>query len=339
MFEIQQYFLTSSVLWFSFFAVISCLLSVFSCFTIHLTFIGLFICILAYLKLPSPSPQLVKKILGDLSNEAQNKLTGEIVAHRAACLDAPENSVEAVQKAAANGVKWIEFDISFTKDKVAVVFHDDTVDRVTDGRGLITDLTFSELSALNIFNPAGGLTAKIPKVEKFVGECLRHNIKMIIDLKTYQETEKTVDLLMSLYQQFPTLKENSIVTSFFPNLTYQLRNRDSNIVTAISTRPKFLSCATWEGTKKSMRPRFSGANQVMAILFDFVFEFLLEKVIWWVLGLSCILVHRNVITHEYVDRWNTRGLTVMAWTVNCPVEKKFYSEAHNVPVLSDTLKN
>ena len=77
----------------------------------------------------------------------------------------------------------------------------------------------------------------------------------------------------------------------------------------------------------------------MAILFDFVFEFLLEKVIWWVLGLSCILVHRNVITHEYVDRWNTRGLTVMAWTVNCPVEKKFYSEAHNVPVLSDTLKN
>ena len=83
------------------------------------------------------------------------------VAHRAACLDAPENSLEAIrwalQKhfhssyllykrlAAANGAKWVEFDVSFTSDGTAVAFHDDTVDRITDGEGAVTSLTFSQV--------------------------------------------------------------------------------------------------------------------------------------------------------------------------------------------------
>ena len=86
------------------------------------------------------------------------------VAHRAACLDAPENSLEAVRSvknhwtkqdleplipkfrlAAANGAKWVEFDVSFTSDGTAVAFHDDTVDRITDGEGAVTSLTFSQV--------------------------------------------------------------------------------------------------------------------------------------------------------------------------------------------------
>ena len=82
------------------------------------------------------------------------------VAHRAACLDAPENSLEAIRwalpknsqfyllykrLAAANGAKWVEFDVSFTSDGTAVAFHDDTVDRITDGEGAVTSLTFSQV--------------------------------------------------------------------------------------------------------------------------------------------------------------------------------------------------
>ena len=82
------------------------------------------------------------------------------VAHRAACLDAPENSLEAIRwalskisqsyllykrLAAANGARWVEFDVSFTSDGTAVAFHDDTVDRITDGEGAVTSLTFSQV--------------------------------------------------------------------------------------------------------------------------------------------------------------------------------------------------
>ena len=47
--------------------------------------------------------------------------------------------------AAANGAKWVEFDVSFTSDGTAVAFHDDTVDRITDGEGAVTSLTFSQV--------------------------------------------------------------------------------------------------------------------------------------------------------------------------------------------------
>ena len=53
--------------------------------------------------------------------------------------------------AAANGAKWVEFDVSFTSDGTAVAFHDDTVDRITDGEGPVTSLTFSQVRKFNYF--------------------------------------------------------------------------------------------------------------------------------------------------------------------------------------------
>ena len=184
---IVQFLLTSSYLWFSLYAVITCLLSVFSCITLHMTIIGLFICLLSFIKLPSPDPQHVRDVLQDLSYVHRNTIeAGEIVAHRAACIDAPENSIEAVTAAVAAGVKWIEFDVSFTRDNVAVVFHDDDVDRVTDGSGPITDLTFAQLMKLNLIHP-NFHGAKVATVEKFVEECLKHNINEISSSEVTQK--------------------------------------------------------------------------------------------------------------------------------------------------------
>ena len=51
-----------------------------------------------------------------------------------------------VRLAAANGARMVEFDVSFTSCGTAVAFHDDTVDRVTEGAGAITSLTFTQVS-------------------------------------------------------------------------------------------------------------------------------------------------------------------------------------------------
>ena len=153
---------------------------------------------------------------------------GWLVAHRAACLDAPENSVEAVRLAAKTGAKWIEFDVSFSSDLSAVAFHDDTLDRVTLASGQVNSLTYTQLSKLDLA-PRHPLSAsynnvKIPSVEEFVSECISLDLKMIIDLKTWELPDETVNLILSLHKQFPTLKTNSIITSFFPNLLYKLRS-------------------------------------------------------------------------------------------------------------------
>lgn len=338
--SLNLYLVTSSKIWSCLFVSYCFLLYSLPWISVHLMVIGLITCALSLLKLPSPVPSQVQQILGELSY-TRNKQSGDIVAHRGACLDAPENSVEAVREAASRGATWVEFDVSFTSDGVGVVFHDDTVDRITTSSGPVSSFSLAQLSALNLatkFNkPERFSNVRIATVEEFVAECLRLDLKVVIDLKTYTQPRETICLLTSLYAKHPTLKHNSIVTSFFPNLLYALRSSHPDAVAAISTRPGFVSCKSWEGSRSSITPRFSGVKQLMAQGVDVVFGPLLDSLIWWMVGLSAVLVHRAVITREYVDTWRARGVTVMAWTVNCPTEKKFYRNVIKIPVLSDTM--
>jgi len=70
-------------------------------------------------------------------------------AHRGAAGLAPENTLAAFRMAIELGADAAEMDLQATKDGVVVVIHDDTVDRTTDGRGRIGDLTLAEIKRLD----------------------------------------------------------------------------------------------------------------------------------------------------------------------------------------------
>jgi glycerophosphoryl diester phosphodiesterase len=70
-------------------------------------------------------------------------------AHRGAAGLAPENTLAAFRMAIDLGADAAELDLQTTKDGVVVVIHDDTVDRTTDGRGRIGDLTLAEVKRLD----------------------------------------------------------------------------------------------------------------------------------------------------------------------------------------------
>jgi glycerophosphoryl diester phosphodiesterase len=72
-----------------------------------------------------------------------------IIGHRGAAAHAPENTVAGFQKAHDMGVRWVEFDCMLSMDEVVVLHHDDTVDRTTNGTGLVSDKTFVELRRLD----------------------------------------------------------------------------------------------------------------------------------------------------------------------------------------------
>jgi len=70
-------------------------------------------------------------------------------AHRGAAGLAPENTLAAFRMAIELGADAAELDLQATKDGVVVVIHDDTVDRTTDGRGRIGDLTLADIKRLD----------------------------------------------------------------------------------------------------------------------------------------------------------------------------------------------
>lgn len=73
----------------------------------------------------------------------------ESVAHRGASLSAPENTLASVVKAIELGVDRIEMDVRQSKDGVLVLMHDARLERTTNGKGYLRDVTYEELLTLD----------------------------------------------------------------------------------------------------------------------------------------------------------------------------------------------
>lgn len=73
-----------------------------------------------------------------------------VVAHRGNHVHAPENTLEALQNAITAEVDYVEIDLRTTRDGHIVIMHDSTVDRMTDGKGKVADMTLAEFRALHI---------------------------------------------------------------------------------------------------------------------------------------------------------------------------------------------
>jgi glycerophosphoryl diester phosphodiesterase len=86
-----------------------------------------------------------------------------VIAHRGASSYAPENTFAAFDLALQMGVRHIELDVQLTSDGHIVVIHDDTVDRTTNGSGLVTNHTLAALRGLDAGSWFGA---------KFAGECV-----------------------------------------------------------------------------------------------------------------------------------------------------------------------
>lgn len=86
-----------------------------------------------------------------------------IISHRGASYYEPENTISSFRKALELGFNILEFDIRQTADSRLVVIHDKTVNRTTNGKGLVRSMTFDELRELD----AGG-GEKIPLFEEVV---------------------------------------------------------------------------------------------------------------------------------------------------------------------------
>ena len=73
----------------------------------------------------------------------------KLIGHRGVKNLSPENTVESINLANKLGLNWIEFDVKISKDLIPVLFHDDTLERTTDGKGLPVSFNYSDLRRLD----------------------------------------------------------------------------------------------------------------------------------------------------------------------------------------------
>ncbi|KAL6408409.1 hypothetical protein AUP68_08266 [Ilyonectria robusta] len=131
--------------------------------------------------------------------------TTRIAGHRGYSSDAPENTLAAFRKAHEIGGKGVtcETDLALTRDGELILIHDETVDRTTDGNGLVRNMDYSEIAKLD----AGRWFSKA-----FAGErvpllrdalCLARELGIIyqLELKIYDRNDDIFPKLRALIDE------------------------------------------------------------------------------------------------------------------------------------------
>lgn len=210
-----------------------------------------------------------------------------VIAHRGASAYAPENTLEAFEKAIAQGADVIETDVHQTLDSVLILMHDRSVDRTTNGKGRIKDLVLEQIRQMRI---KGNNSTAIPTLEEAI-KMINGRCKLLIEIKKgsdyYPGIEQRIVDLIKKYNA-----ENWIYTihSFNKKTLMKVNKADSNIVTQKLVVFNFplVSSATYD--KHSPRDDFRNWRGVN-IFYPFV-------------------------TRRTVKKMHKMGKKIFVWTVN-----------------------
>lgn len=141
-----------------------------------------------------------------------------VIGHRGAAKHAPENTLAGLRTAAAQGVLWVEVDVKLTRDRVPVLMHDDMLERTTDGRGRVQDLTYDELLRLDAgrWFGTGFAGERVPTLVDTLNLCTALGLGINLELKPCpgREEETAGIALTTALSVWPADRQPPLVSSF-----------------------------------------------------------------------------------------------------------------------------
>jgi glycerophosphoryl diester phosphodiesterase len=221
-----------------------------------------------------------------------------VMAHRGGAGLWPENTLLAFERARDLGVDVIELDVHSTADGALVVMHDATIERTTDGRGRINDLTLAEVKKLDAGYrwsidgsktfPGRGQGLSVPTLD----EVFTRLPAMRFNIEPKQETPSLAKPLCRMIRE-RGMANKVIVGSFRQTVLDEFRRECPEVATSAS--PNEVS----EFMRIQRGPVNAPYRPVIHAL----------QVPEYVGGTL-------VLTKEFVDAAHSKGLQVHAWTVN-----------------------
>ena len=151
------------------------------------------------------------------------------IGHRGANGYAPENTLVSFQKALDMNVDGIELDVHLSVDGYLIVMHDETIDRTTNGKGFINQLTLKEITSFRIND-----TIEIPTLEE-VFDLVDKKCFINIELKNHDTAEKVVALIEKYVAEKNWKYADFIVSSFDWNAVQQVRFLNEKIPIGVLT--------------------------------------------------------------------------------------------------------
>ena len=210
------------------------------------------------------------------------------IGHRGARAYAPENTLASFKKALEIGVDAVELDVRKTKDDQLVVIHDADVKRTTNGEGLVSELSLSQIKG---FSSEG---EKIPTLEETL-VFLDKKVKVFIELKEAGYEEQVLELICKY-----ALEKNIVIVSFLEEALKKVRELNGKVETGLI---------------------YAKHRNPLKAAVDLKANYLLS-------------LYRFTHTAN-VEKAHQKGLKIIVWTINDPLEVAEYVEKGVDGIASD----
>ena len=162
-----------------------------------------------------------------------------VCAHRGHSVATPENTLPALEAAAAHGATVAEIDIVLTRDDRIAVLHDEILDRTTDGRGRVSALDFAEVQRLDAgawFSPVFKGT-RVLALEEALAVARTNSMGLLIEIKERQRPGMMIECLARLLMAENAF-DDVLVISFDHASLVRLKDRLPAIRTELITHAR-----------------------------------------------------------------------------------------------------
>jgi glycerophosphoryl diester phosphodiesterase len=210
-----------------------------------------------------------------------------VVGHRGAMGHCPENTMASFERGLDLGADWIELDVHLTADGALAVIHDESVDRTTDGHGLVKDHTLEELKLLDAgawFSPAFA-GQRIPTLDEVLVWARERGTVVDIEIKNAPIYYPGIEEAVVAALDRSAMTEQVIVISFDHAAAQRVKELDSRIAT---------------GVLYAGRPVDAGLGLARLA------------------GADSLLPHWAYVTRADVQAAHAAGLSVAPWTTSDP---------------------
>ncbi|MFF9812877.1 glycerophosphodiester phosphodiesterase [Streptomyces sp. NPDC014006] len=198
-----------------------------------------------------------------------------VIAHRGASAYAPENTLPAIDKAAALGLRWVENDVQRTKDGKLVVIHDDSLKRTTNVEELypdrapwkVKDFTAAEIARLDAgswFGPEFSGT-RVPTLAQYMRRVEHNHERLLLELKNpelYPGIERqTLKILANEgWLDAPHLTDRLIIQSFSADSVRTVHELKPAVKTGFLGTPNVADLPGYAGFVDEINPTFSSLS-------------------------------------------------------------------------------
>jgi glycerophosphoryl diester phosphodiesterase len=216
-----------------------------------------------------------------------------IIAHRGDSAHRPENTLASFASALEAGADLIELDVQLTRDAHLVVIHDATLDRTTNGRGRIADLTLAEVRAVSAGYPerfgAAYAGERVPVLAEVLA-FLKGRAKVMVEIKpdsvTHAEDAGVEALTVEALRRADMASEAVLLSFSLPAL-----DRCRRLAPEVRRAPLFHQASPEEMAQAARR-----------------------------LDTPLVLPHKSLLSDVLLARARAEGLRLATWVVDDPAE-------------------